>query len=148
MVPLGNRNSSLKHRLGVPDDCQRGWNAFKTSFCDRIAARRRRLRIALWKFLFSVLERRIPTCRTRLTLEQKQEIISSLQPGDIPLESNANYPLWQIAVMIGTGSSWSHCAFYAGGGGVIDAGTKPQVAVIDIDSFLSTHYVALLRPRY
>ncbi|GEM_PF-1294069 len=107
----------------------------------------RELRRFFWTSLLRIFDCKFPTVCSRLSEQKINEIKLALRPGDILLEHNDSYPLWQIAAAI-AGSSWAHAAFYVGDNTVIDSGTEPCVARIDLDRFLRTTDVAVYRPHY
>jgi len=109
--------------------------------------KRRRGKHPRWSLLLRLLDLKFPTLWARLSDEQRRQIKEILRPGDILLEDDGSYPLWQVASRM-IGSRWSHSGIYAGDNIVIDAGTKPFVAKIDLDQFLDTTDIAVYRPRY
>jgi uncharacterized protein YycO len=112
-----------------------------------IVRRLRRMELKLWLALLRLLKTRVPLTKARLSPEEQTQVRTILQPGDILLEDDSAYPLWQVASRV-VGSRWSHMAFYIGDGLVIDAGTKPYVAEIDLEEFLQTSNIAVFRPKY
>lgn len=83
-----------------------------------------------------------------LSPQTRASIKEILQPGDLLLETNNQYPGWQFAARLTVGGDWVHSAMYVGNGFVVDIGTKPVVAMIELDEFLKTTDVAIYRPLY
>lgn len=113
----------------------------------QIAKRARKSELKFWIWLLRLLKTRVPLAEAQLTVEEQNHVRRILKPGDILLEDDSAYPLWQIASRV-VGSRWSHMAFYIGNDLVIDAGTKPFVAEISLGEFLQTSNIAIFRPRY
>ena len=115
----------------------------------RTARRQRRRQRQLWTFLLALLDTRLPIGECRLLSQsQRREIKTLLRPGDVLLESNSAYPIWQLFSRLIVGSEWMHAAMYVGDGMVIDAGTEPKVARVPIDDFLNTTDIVIYRPDF
>jgi hypothetical protein len=108
-----------------------------------------RFRRNVWRTILRVLDTEFHVSSdAMLTAAECAQIKELLQPGDILLESNSAYPLWQLAARFALGSAWMHGAMYVGQGMVVDAGTHPAVAQFPLDEFLKTTAIAVFRPRY
>lgn len=85
--------------------------------------------------------------------ERRQKILDSLKPGDIILETNNNYPMFQIAEKIIGNSDFTHSAIYEGNGQMIEANTSHEdgtgVARVDVAGYLEGRMsVQIIRPPY
>lgn len=94
-----------------------------------------------------VIDVQVPLLIHSLTVEERNKVKSLLQPGDILLKDDNSHPMGQIANRLAR-SRWSHSAFYPGGDKVVDVGTKPYVAKVDLDQFLQCSDIGVFRPRY
>ncbi len=85
--------------------------------------------------------------------ERREKILSLVQPGDIILETNANYPTWQIMEKIAGGSDYTHAAIYEGDGKFLEATTGHEsgfgVGRTDLREYLQGRLdIQILRPPY
>lgn len=104
---------------------------------------------ALGKALGYIMDMPRPTRNKMLSGEQIEEIRQTLQPGDVLLETNDEYPGWQLNAKLFLKSDWVHAALYVGNGQIIDATTERNgVAPIDLDRFAKCHHLAVIRPHY
>lgn len=102
-----------------------------------------------WRLSLKVLDTRFALPGQQLLSGKKRaQIKQILRPGDLLLETNNQYPGWQFASRLMVGGDWVHSAMYVGNGFVVDIGTKPVVAMIELDEFLKTTDVAIYRPHY
>lgn len=97
--------------------------------------------------MLQILDAKVPVLIPLLSDQQREHIKSILQPGDIMLKDDNTHPVGQITNRFG-GSRWSHTVLYIGGNYIVDVGTKPYVAKIDLDEFLNCSDLTVLRPRY
>lgn len=94
-----------------------------------------------------LLDLKFPTVFAHLSAARKSEVRAIARAGDIFLVDNSSYPLSQL-VARAVGSRWSHSAFYAGEGTIVDCGSKPYVTNVDLEKFLNTSDIAIYRPKY
>ena len=66
------------------------------------------------------------TATPKISEERKQEIMSVVQPGDIILANNDNYPSWEIFEHIVGGGDYTHSAIYEGDGNFIEASASAR----------------------
>ena len=76
-----------------------------------------------------------------------------IQPGDIILYTDKNFPIWQLIMKVMGRSNYNHAGLYEGNGYVIEATTgypnNSRVVRTDIGTFLSGYKsVCVLRPPY
>jgi uncharacterized protein YycO len=101
------------------------------------------------KILGVIMDLPRPTARKMLSPEQVQEIKQALQPGDVILEANDEYPGWEVNAKLLLKSDWVHAALYVGNDTIIDATTERNgVATVSVDDFSKCHHLAVLRPAY
>lgn len=98
-------------------------------------------------FILRVLDVQVPLLMKPFTAEQKEHVKSLLRPGDILLKDDNSHPLGQMTNRFAR-SRWSHSAFYPGGDCIVDVGTKPYVAKIELDTFLECTDLGIFRPKY
>jgi len=90
-----------------------------------------------------------PTRNKKLSAEQVEEIRASLQPGDVLLETNDEYPGWQVNAKLFLKSDWVHAALYVGNDKIIDSTTERNgVAETTLKNFSNCHHLAVIRPSY
>lgn len=101
------------------------------------------------KALGALMDLPRPTRNKPLSGEQVDEIRAALQPGDVLLESNDEYPGWELNAKLLLKSDWVHAALYIGNDTIVDATTERNgVNTIDVKGFCKTHHLAVLRPQY
>ncbi len=102
----------------------------------------------LWSiFLERAMKVRFPTILAHLSEQEKLDIKQTLKEGDVILKDNCSYPLSQLSARL-IENTWIHSGVYVGEGKIVDCGTKPFVAEIDIDEFLDASGIEILRPEY
>lgn len=94
-----------------------------------------------------IMNSKFPTIGAELTDAENLEIKRLLHEGDVLLKDDCNYPLAQLGARV-IGEHWIHSAVYLGGNQVIDIGSKPYVSISELDDFLRTSDVAILRPQF
>src|ERR1035441_4942234 len=67
------------------------------------------------------LDLRVPTTTQHMSEVQKNEILSTIQPGDICLETNDAYPEWQRLEYLTTQSNHTHAFTYEGNGKMLQS---------------------------
>lgn len=107
----------------------------------------------LLKFPMLILDIPFLTFSAKVTHDEKQKMISRLQPGDIILTADKLFPVWQWIMRVFWSSDYSHAAIYEGNGNVIEATTfHPSgdgVARTDAEQFFSGYKnFCILRPPY
>lgn len=70
----------------------------------------------------------VPSTTPRLDDEKRAEMDQILQPGDFVLQTDNNFPGWQISQRLLFGAEYSHVAMYVGDGKIIDADTGSGVS--------------------
>jgi Orthopoxvirus protein of unknown function (DUF830). len=79
--------------------------------------------------------------------------MKQIQPGDIILYTDKNFPIWQLIMKVFGKSNYNHAGIYEGNGYVIEATTgypnNSRVVRTNIGTFLSGYKsVCVLRPPY
>lgn len=102
------------------------------------------------KAVLSLFNIPIPTTSKYITQEQKEEVSRLLQPGDILLETNNEYPGWQLGEKLFLKTDWTHLAMYMGDGKIAEATPerKKFSAKVTLNEFLDAYHVAVARPNY
>lgn len=101
------------------------------------------------KILGVLMDMPRPTARKKLTPEQVAEIQQTLAPGDVILETNDEYPGWQLNAKLLLKSDWVHAALYVGNNTIVDSTTERNgVAPIQVEDFCHCHHLAIIRPEY
>ncbi len=90
----------------------------------------------------------MPTSRPRLAETDLAEVRSHLEPGDILLIGDDNYPGWLLMQRLLYGADYAHTAMYAGNQEVIDADAGRGVTRHPLDDLLEGHRLQVLRPPY
>jgi len=104
---------------------------------------------AAGKLLGFIMDMPRPTHNKMLSPEQITEIKQTLQPGDVLLETNDNYPGWQVNAKLVLKSDWVHAAIYVGNNTIIDSTTERHgVNKISVEDFGKCHHLAVIRPNY
>ena len=81
--------------------------------------------------------------------ERKKKIMDTIKPGDIILETDNNYPGWQLMEKVAGKSEHTHAAIYEGNGVFIEATTGPGVTKTELKNYLKGRMVIqLIRPPY
>ena len=98
------------------------------------------------------LDLRIPTNNAETTPEQRQAIISKLQPGDIILTSDTSYLLWETLEYSVAGSHYTHVCIYEGDGKILEATVDSGVdgvmrSNLDV-AMMGPMKLAAIRPAY
>lgn len=75
----------------------------------------------LSNMLISMLNIRVPTTTKSFALKEKEKVLDLMQPGDIILENNDAYPVWQILEKMALNSDFTHAAIYEGDGKFLEA---------------------------
>lgn len=98
---------------------------------------------------FSAISTPLYSRYPEVTEEKKQKILDSLQPGDIILETNANYPLWLFMEKVAGNSDYSHAAIYEGNDHMIEADSDAGVVRTDLKNYLKGRMaIKVIRPDY
>lgn len=104
------------------------------------------LRRSFSRFLMRGFERRLPTICALFSNREKNRITAILHKGDILLCQDTGHLLAQICLAL-LGCRWQHAGVYIGGNSVIDIGTKPRVAEIELKKFLNVSGIAIIRMK-
>lgn len=103
------------------------------------------------KFLYylgCLMGKKIPTTSKPFPKEDAKNILSLIKPGDLFLETNDYYPLWQISEKVICNSDYTHTAIYEGNGKLIEA-DEDGVKRTDIrEYFKGPEHIAIIRPPY
>lgn len=98
------------------------------------------------------LELRIPTTHPEITVQQRDKLISLLEPGDLVLTADTSYLLWEGVEYTIAGSNFTHVAIHEGDGYVLEATVdshKDGVMRSRLESVLHGPIkVAMVRPAY
>ena len=99
--------------------------------------------------LVKTLDVRVPTVTREISEARRQQILSSIRPGDVILETDDAYPGWQVMEYFTMHSSFTHAAIYEGDGKFLEATTPGGVQRTDLDEYLHGRvHIAVVRPRY
>lgn len=99
--------------------------------------------------LVKMLDVRVPTTTPEISEDRRQQVLSSIRPGDVILETDDAYPGWQIMEFLTMRSSFTHAAIYEGDGKFLEATTPGGVQRTDLDGYLHGRmHVAVIRPPY
>jgi len=91
---------------------------------------------------------RIPTFTKSVSEEERIEILSTLKPGDIILETEDAYPIAQWTEKLMFGTNYSHAAIYEGNGNIIES-IRDGVVRTPLDHYFDrTCHLAVIRPPY
>lgn len=90
----------------------------------------------------------VPSASRPLDDERWGDMVSTLEPGDILLETSNRYPGWQVAQFALYGSDYSHSMVYSGSGRIVDANTDTAVSERPLEAFRGSHHFAVVRPRW
>lgn len=100
------------------------------------------------KFI-KLIDRLVPTTSDFITEKQKTDIKKLIQPGDLFLETNNEFPGWQILEKLFLKTDWTHLAMYMGEGKVAEATTElGKLSQVNLDEFLDAYHVGVVRPNY
>jgi len=100
-------------------------------------------------WIIKILDTRVPTTRTEISDITKEKILSSVQPGDIILETNNAYPSWQILEKVALNTNYTHAAMYEGDGKLIEATSDGGVKRSDLKEYLEClSLFEIIRPPY
>jgi cell wall-associated NlpC family hydrolase len=95
------------------------------------------------------LDIRVPTTTPHLSAAQRDEILHSIQPGDICLETNDAYPGWQRFERITMRTNHTHAFIYEGNGKLLQSTTPNGVQRTDLADYLKGRiHVMVIRPPY
>ena len=101
---------------------------------------------------FGMLSKPLYSNYPEITEDKKQKILDSLQPGDIILETNANYPFWLFMEKLAGDSDYSHAAIYEGNDIMIESTSDDNnIGVIrtDLKEYLHGRMaIKIIRPDY
>ncbi len=105
------------------------------------------------KALLGFLDLPALSTTSEISKENKQKILDSIKPGDIILETDNNYPGWQVMEKIAGNSDFTHAAIYEGDGKFIEATTgHPSgmgVAKTELAEYLKGRVaIQIVRPPY
>lgn len=103
---------------------------------------------AITKAAIALMNVRVPTTAKPLSADEVEKVKSLIQPGDILLDIDFQYPGWQLMEKVSVDSDWTHASLYDGKGNVIEAVPGSGVSMRTLDELLSSHAVALVRPPY
>lgn len=96
-----------------------------------------------------MLDVRVPTTTPEISEACRQQIMASIRPGDVILETDDAYPGWQLMEFFTMRSSFTHAAIYEGDGKFLEATTPGGVQRTDLDGYLHGRmHVAVIRPPY
>lgn len=97
-----------------------------------------------------VIDLKVPTTSSFITNDQKTEIKNLLQPGDILLSTDNEYPVFQFIEKVTLGTDWTHMVMYMGDGKIAESTTIGEKfsANKSLDKYLNTYHVAVVRPNY
>ena len=114
----------------------------KPSFLDKVKSK-----------LFENIKQPMLSLYPKMTDEKKATILNLLQPGDLILDTDTNYPISAIAEKIIGDSDFSHVSIYEGDGKRIEANTningKDCVARTELsDSLYGRRVIKIIRPDY
>lgn len=74
--------------------------------------------------------------------------LGELEPGDVLLLGDDNYPGWLLMQRLLYGADYSHIGMYVGDGDVIDSDTDKGVTRHPLKDLLTSHRIQVLRPDY
>lgn len=95
------------------------------------------------------LDIRVPTTTPHMSEEQRNEILTKIQPGDVCLETNDAYPGWQRLEFLTSKSRHTHAFTYEGDGKMLQATTPDGVQRTDLADYLKGRvHVKVIRPNY
>ena len=100
-----------------------------------------------------ILDIRVPTTTKPISEEQRNKILSVIQPGDVILETSDAYPNWQRMEVVTLGSVYTHAAIYEGDGKFLEATTGDPsgkgVIRTDLKEYLEGPiHIKIVRPPY
>jgi len=100
-----------------------------------------------------ILDIRVPTVTKDITEEERNKILSVIQPGDVILETSDSHPNWQRLEIVTLGSVYTHAAMYEGDGKFLEATTGDPsgkgVIRTDLKEYLEGPiHVKIIRPPY
>lgn len=97
-----------------------------------------------------LIDFKVSTTSYYITEEQKKEIKNLLEPGDILLETDNEYPVFQIIEKAALGTDWTHMVMYMGDSKIAEATTTGEKfkATKSLDKFLNAYHIAVVRPQY
>lgn len=100
-----------------------------------------------------LIDKEIPTTSHYITKKQQAEIKKLLRPGDILLETNNEYPIFQFIEKATLGTDWTHMMMYMGNGKIAETTTSPTngekfSAKQSLDESLNAYHIAVVRPNY
>jgi uncharacterized protein YycO len=101
----------------------------------------------------SILDIRVPTTTKDISDEERNKILSVIQPGDVILETSDSHPNWQRLEIVTLGSTYTHAAIYEGDGKFLEATTGDPsgkgVIRTDLKEYLEGPiHVKIIRPPY
>ncbi|MEW6282721.1 MAG: YiiX/YebB-like N1pC/P60 family cysteine hydrolase [Candidatus Eremiobacterota bacterium] len=98
--------------------------------------------------LLFFMGRRIPTTVPEISPEKAEQLKQALKPGDVILTADCAYPGWARMEFWTVRSNYTHAAYYAGDGKILEAvGGGVKEAELD-DYFSGRTKVAIIRPPY
>ena len=100
-----------------------------------------------------ILDIRVPTTTKNMSDEERNKILSVIQPGDVILETSDAYPNWQRMEVVTLGSVYTHAAIYEGDGKFLEATTGDPsgkgVIRTDLKEYLEGPiHIKIVRPPY
>ncbi|MEQ8220892.1 MAG: YiiX/YebB-like N1pC/P60 family cysteine hydrolase [Candidatus Eremiobacterota bacterium] len=100
-----------------------------------------------------ILDIRVPTTTKDISEEERNKILSVIQPGDVILETSDSHPNWQRLEVVTLGSTYTHAAIYEGDGKFLEATTGDPsgkgVIRTDLKEYLEGPiHVKIIRPPY
>ncbi|GMU56360.1 MAG: hypothetical protein AMXMBFR33_55060 [Candidatus Xenobia bacterium] len=98
--------------------------------------------------LLTFMGRRIPTTVPEITREKADELKSKLQPGDVIMTADCAYPGWARMEFWTVRSNYTHAAYYAGDGKILEAVGKGVIETKLDDYFEGRQKIAIVRPDY
>lgn len=99
--------------------------------------------------VIKLIDRLVPTTSSFITEDQKSDVKKLVQPGDLFLETNNEFPGWQILEKVFLKTDWTHLAMYMGNGKVAEATTElGKLSEVDLDEFLDAYHLGVVRPHY
>ena len=131
-------NHNVNNKISVNDNNTDNIDK-KKSLLERIGSR-----------VADLIDFKVPTTSHYITKEQKKEIKNLLEPGDIVLETDNEYPMFQLIEKATLGTDWTHMVMYMGAGKVAEATTTGEKfkANKSLDKFLNAYHIAVVRPQY